>query len=279
MTTRPLVPTRTPERLPLLLAPLAGLVGLVAAVAAARAIAAARIGATRGRARLGAAWWILDPILQIGGWLLFVAVIRGGAHDSTAAAAIAACVASWRALITVAMETGDGYITGSALTRMPALPRVALPLAAALTATFGAAFSILIVAGFLALVAPAVALAAALPLFALFAIGLVTGAGLGMCLAAVSPFSPDLRRFLRSTLRVDFFATPVLYGLDHVESPLLFTALSINPLSPLFEAIRAAVAGSLTPGGLLLPAGVALLLLAFGAGACRRLAGRIAAAV
>lgn len=279
MTTRLLVPTRTPERLPLLLAPLAGLVGLGTAAGAARTIAAARIGATRGRARLGAAWWILDPILQIGGWLLFVAVVRGVAHDPAAAAAIAVCVATWRALITIAMETGDGYITGSALTRLPALPRLALPLAAALTAAFGASFSILIVAGFLALVAPSIGLAAALPLLALFAIALLTGAGLGMGLAAVSPFSPDLRRFLRSSLRVVFFATPVLYGLDHVESPLLHTVLAANPLSPLFEAIRAAIAGTLTPEGLLLPAGIALFFLALGAGACRRLAGRIAAAV
>lgn len=279
MTTRPLVPTRTPERLPLLLAPLAGLVGLGTAAGAARTIAAARIGATRGRARLGAAWWILDPILQIGGWLLFVGVVRGGAHDPADAAAIAACVATWRALITIAMETGDGYITGSALTRMPALPRLTLPFAAAIAAAFGASFSVLIVAAFMAMVAPVIGLAAALPLLALFVIALVTGAGVGMGLAAVAPFSPDLRRFLRSSLRVVFFATPVLYGLDHVESPIIATVLSVNPLSPLFEAIRAAVAGRLTPAELLLPAGIALLLLALGAGACRRLAGRIAAAV
>jgi len=211
--------------------------------------------------------------------LLFISIVRGGSSGPLETASIGAAVATWRAVITVVMETGDGYLKGAALTRIPDLPRLTLPIAAAFSASFGALFSALIISLFLALVAPTIALAAAPALLALFAIALLTGAGLGLLLAAIAPFSPDLRRLLRSSLRMVFFATPVLYGIGNVADGLLRTLLSLNPLSPLFEAIRSAMAGSLHLGEFLLPLGIALVLLALGAGLCRRWAGQIAAAV
>ena len=279
---RPLRRRSLPDRLPAPLAPLAALAELLRAFAPAWAIARARIGGHRGEARLGALWWILDPLLQIGAWFLFVAFVRGEAAGAERAVAIAAAFVPWRIFQGVATATGEGYIKGAALLRIPRLPRMTLPLASALRALFTSLFALLVLvaivllAGAERLVAPS-----ALWLLPLLLLTIAGALGFGLLLAALQPFSADLRRFMKNAFRLLFFATPVLYPLSNAPDGIWRDALYLNPLTGLFEGFRYALGAGPAPAPLaLLPMILfVLLLLPLGALLCRRVGGRVASVV
>lgn len=273
---------RLPERVRPLLTPLAALAELARALRPAWAIARARIGGHRGEARLGALWWIIDPLLQIGAWFLFVAFVRGQAAGIDHALAIAAAFVPWRIFQGIASGTGEGYIKGAALLRIPRLPRMTLPLAAALHALFTSLFALLVLLAIVLLAGPTRLLdQAILGVAPLLLLTVGCALGFGLCLAALQPFSPDLRRFMKNAFRLLFFATPVLYPLSNAPLGAWRDALYLNPLAGLFEGFRGALgAGPLPDPITLLPAlTFCLVTVPFGALLCRRVGGRVASVV
>lgn len=262
------------------LLPLWGLVALWRARSAAWVIARSRLGSGRAAFRLGALWWLLEPFIHVGGWFLFVMLVRGRT-DPDYLLVVAAGVVPWRILIDLLTSTGDGFRDGAALLRHPRVPRMALPAASAIEALVRALVSLCVLLAIAAFSFPDQLARAPLVLLPILgSITVLVAFGAGLLLGAVAPFVPDVRRIVQvGVLRIAFFVTPVLWQLTPAQTG--YELLSLNPLAGLFGLWHAALHAGPLPS--LLPALPALLLglalLLAGAAASRAAAGRVAAAL
>jgi len=78
-----------------------------------------------------------------------------------------------------------------------------------------------------------------------FPLGLVLQAvlltGLGLLVASVTVLVRDLARVVRIVLRMAFYATPILYSVQSIDSPVIRQLYALNPLTGILDLYRASV--------------------------------------
>jgi ABC-2 type transport system permease protein len=159
-----------------------------------------------------------------------------------------------------------GSIVGQeSVVRKAQFPRVVIPLAVVLTSLFNLAVNLVVATGFL--LASGIAPRWTWLLFPLLLAVLVAlTAAVAMLLSALFPRFRDTAIIWGVAVTALFYATPVLYPLDIVSSPLR-DLLALNPLAVIFELARKWVIDPTAPGpaaaenGLLfVPAVIALVV-------------------
>jgi lipopolysaccharide transport system permease protein len=142
-------------------------------------------------------------------------------------------------------------------------PRIALPLAKALSLVFDLAFAffVVIVFGLIYGVTPSTSIWLA-PAF--LALGVVTTFAVSALSAAVNVKYRDVQLIMPMLVQVIFFASPVIYPASAVHGTWSYI-YAINPLSTVLEGFRWAVFDTPAPGGaeVLISIGSAVLLLGF----------------
>jgi lipopolysaccharide transport system permease protein len=219
---------------------------------------------------LGNIWWILDPILQMAVYLVFVSIIaRRPAPDYPLF--IFAAILPWKWFSAVITDASVSVVRQERLIKQIAFPKIVLPVA---TTTAG-------VVGFIAGLFPLAAILLftavdggsptrfnpVLIVFWLPAIALVQYVftlAAAILVAGANVFFRDLGNALGHFLRLWWFLSPGLYSLswmDDVEVvkhyPIIRTLAGLNPFAILFESYRAVVYGTAT-GGPVAPDGIAL---------------------
>jgi lipopolysaccharide transport system permease protein len=219
---------------------------------------------------LGNIWWILDPILQMAVYLVFVSIIaRRPAPDYPLF--IFAAILPWKWFSAVITDASVSVVRQERLIKQIAFPKIVLPVA---TTTAG-------VVGFIAGLVPLGALLLftavdggsptrfnpVLLVFWLPAIALVQYVftlAAAILVAGANVFFRDLGNALGHFLRLWWFLSPGLYSLswmDDVEVvkhyPIIRTLAGLNPFAILFESYRAVVYGT-AAGGPVAPDGIAL---------------------
>jgi ABC-2 type transport system permease protein len=175
-----------------------------------------------------------------------------------------------------------GSIVGQeSVVRKAQFPRVVIPLAVVLTSLFNLAVNLVVATGFL--LASGIAPRWTWLLFPLLLAVLVSlTAAVAMLLSALFPRFRDTAIIWGVAVTALFYATPVLYPLDIVSSPLR-DLLALNPLAVIFELARKWVIDPTAPGpaaadnGLLvIPGGIAVLVCVLAVRVFAREAPRIA---
>ncbi len=195
---------------------------------------------TVSRSRLYYLWWMLDPILDTACYAVLFMLIRAGASSEgdgvPMVAFLLAGIVPWRFNGACWGAAGNIWVAHKALIEQVRFPHLVLLLARFLTEAWLYAIALLVLAGacvvfgvmpkaswlFLPvwIVVHALMVLAFMPVFAI-----------------ASAFSQDLLKLLPYLLRLVFFFSPILYGMELV--PDRFTPLFyMNPMTMLIETYR-----------------------------------------
>ena len=211
----------------------------------------------------GQLWWIIDPLLQMAIYIILVTIIFQRKIPDYPLFIFAA-ILPWKWFTTMLNDATRSVTTRQGLIRQVRFPKIVLPTAAVLAATWSFLFG-LIALGIVYLFYQDRLSAWILCLPIIAAVQFLFTLGLGILLASLNAFFRDIQNVLRHVLRMWFYLSPALYSLDLLAKshPSLYSILRLNPFTVLFESYRAITWGESAPDwlGLLILSGVSVVLL------------------
>ena len=237
---------------------------------------------------LGYLWQLLRPLLFFLVLLvLFTQVVNLGADAAYYPQALLLGVMLFTFLSDATGPAVNSLVERENLVRKIEFPRLAVPLATLLQASFNFVLNFGVVVVFLLLAGIDVRLSwLQLPL--LFAALAVLAMGLAMLLSALFVWYRDVDPIWTLGLQILFYATPIFFPVQAVtgkHADLIVQLLMMNPLAAVVQQARHALVDPSHPsaaqaaGGaeyLLIPAGITLLVFVVGAQVFRRRAPRMA---
>jgi ABC-type polysaccharide/polyol phosphate export permease len=201
---------------------------------------------------LGNLWWILDPLLQMGVYVVFVSLILS-VKTPDYPLFILSAILPWKWFTSTVTDASQSVTSQGSLIRQIQFPKLVLPVAATTASVVGFIFGLIPLAGIMLLYPHRVsAMVLFIPVIAV--VQYLFSLGLAFLVGAVNVFFRDLGNVLRHALRLWFYLSPGLYSLSVLDASATFQANPIlrvlahaNPIAVLFEAYRAVIYG--TPDG------------------------------
>jgi homopolymeric O-antigen transport system permease protein len=202
---------------------------------------------------LGNLWWILDPLLQMVVYVVFVTIIaQRPAPDYPLF--IFAAVLPWKWFSAVVTDATNAVVGQASLIRQIAFPKIVLPIASATAGVVGFAWGLVaLIAIMLAFADRITPMLLWIPVIAV--VQYVFSIATAIFLSAANVFFRDLGNVATHVLRLWWFLSPSLYSLSALdnlafirEHPILRTIAGLNPFAVLFEAYRAVIYGTPTGG-------------------------------
>lgn len=204
---------------------------------------------------LGNLWWILDPVLQMVVYVVFIAIIaQRPAPDYPLF--IFAAIVPWKWYSAVISDATTTVVRQDKLIRQIAFPKLVLPTATTVAGVVGFAWGMLPLLALLLLHRSSVdrltIQLAWIPVIA--AVQFVFTLASAILIAAANVFFRDLGNAVGHALRLWWFLSPGLYSLSALDGvkaiqdhPWIPFVAGLNPFAVLFEAYRAVIYG--TPDG------------------------------
>ena len=191
---------------------------------------------------VGVGWAVLNPLLLTLVLTVFFGVLgRIGPAGVPYAPFLLGALIMWRFFESALGRTSDSLVANVGLLDKVAFPRFVLPMASVLSPLVDLAIGLVVLAGVMLFyrVTPLSEIVL-FPFYLL--VTLLAALGMGLWLAGLNAHYRDISHILQVTLRLGFYATPVLYSLDLVPEKyhLLY---SINPMVPVIVATRHALCG------------------------------------
>ncbi|HKG56211.1 MAG TPA: ABC transporter permease [Candidatus Limnocylindrales bacterium] len=218
---------------------------------------------------LGNLWWVLDPLLQMVVYVVFVTILTRGRSIPDYPLFIFAAILPWKWFNTAVIDATRSLIDADRLIKRVQFPKIVLPLAATTAGVTGFAFGLIPLAVIMLFYPDRISpLIAFIPLIAL--VQFVFTVGVALLVAAGNVFFRDLGNVAGHVLRLWWFLSPGLYSLAVLDEsgvvahhPFLRTLAGANPFAILLEAYRSVIYGS-TSGPPHVPdlASLALLMVA-----------------
>ena len=213
---------------------------------------------------LGNLWWILDPLLQLVVYVIFVTIIaRRPAPDYPLF--IFASIVPWKWFSSVVQDASTSVLRVGVLIRQIAFPKIVLPLASASAGVVGFLWGLIPLGGLMLVeeftqgtadpTHPHRITVMILWFPVIAAVQFVFTLAVAVLVSAANVFFRDLGNALGHALRLWWFLSPGLFSLQNLENTgfvkshhFLGTLAGLNPFAVLFEAYRAVLYG--TPDGL-----------------------------
>jgi ABC-type polysaccharide/polyol phosphate export permease len=198
---------------------------------------------------LGNLWWILDPLLQMTVYVIFVSVIaQRPAPDYPLF--IFAAILPWKWFTAVIKDATDSVVRQDKLIRQIAFPKIVLPLATTTAGTVGFAWGIIPLVGLMLLFPHRLSpMLVWIPVIA--AVQFVFATAVAIFVSAANVFFRDLGNAMTHGLRLWWFLSPGLYSIEALrhtkfigEHPTIGHLAGFNPFAVLFEAYRAVIYGT-----------------------------------
>ena len=205
---------------------------------------------------LGNLWWILDPLLQMVVYVIFISIIaKRPAPDYPLF--IFAAILPWKWYQAVVTDATTAVIRQDKLIKQIAFPKLVLPVATVTAGVVGFAWGLVPLVGLILLHWESHRLTPMLlwlPVIA--AVQYVFSLGSAIFVAAANVFFRDLGNAIGHLMRLWWFLSPGLFSLDALRDttvvhnhPILGFIAGLNPFAVLFEAYRAVIYGT-SDGGL-----------------------------
>ncbi|HET7182542.1 MAG TPA: ABC transporter permease [Candidatus Limnocylindrales bacterium] len=197
---------------------------------------------------LGNLWWILDPILQMVVYVVFITIIaRRPTPDYPLF--IFAAIVPWKWYSSVLSDAATTVARQDKLIRQIAFPKLVLPTATTVAGVVGFAWGILPLLALLLLHSHRFTLLIVwVPVIA--AVQFVFTLASAVLISAANVFFRDLGNAVGHVLRLWWFLSPGLYSLQQLEDikyiqdhHWLGILAGLNPFAVLFEAYRAVIYG------------------------------------
>jgi ABC-type polysaccharide/polyol phosphate export permease len=199
---------------------------------------------------LGNVWWVLDPLLQMIVYVIFVAIIGRGLGHPDFPLFIFAAILPWKWYHAVTNSATDAVVSKDKLIRQIAFPKLVLPVSAATAGVVGFAWGMvplgLLMLFFLDRVQPIMLVW--IPIIAV--VQFVFTLASAVLVSAANVFFRDLGKAIGHGLRLWWFLSPGLYSLADVRGtavvqdyPIIGTLAGFNPFAVLFESYRGVIYG------------------------------------
>jgi len=201
---------------------------------------------------LGNLWWILDPLLQLVVYVIFVSIIAAKPAPDYPLF-IFASIVPWKWFASVVQDASTSVVGAGLLIRQIAFPKIVLPLATASAGVVGFLWGLVPLFGLILLHPHRLSLMLVwFPVIAF--VQFVFTLAVAVVVSASNVFFRDLGNALGHALRLWWFLSPGLFSLQNLEqtkfvqaNPIVGTLAALNPFAVLFEAYRAVIYGA--PGG------------------------------
>jgi ABC-type polysaccharide/polyol phosphate export permease len=199
---------------------------------------------------LGNLWWIMDPLLQMGVYVVFVSLILA-VKTPDYPLFILAAILPWKWFNSSLSDAAGSVVSQEKLIKQIQFPKLVLPVAATTAGVVGFLFGLIPLAGIMLLYGHRISpFLVFIPLIAL--VQYVFTLGMALLVSAINVFFRDLGNVLRHVLRLWFYLSPALYAMSTLDAsatfqnnPLLRTIAHANPFAVLFESYRAVIYGKL----------------------------------
>ena len=197
---------------------------------------------------LGPLWFIITPVLSV---IVYVAVFGGIANIPTDGLPpilfYLLGISVWGYFSSCVSATSNSFVTNADIFGKVYFPRIIMPLVAVTTNLLTFAIQLAIFAAFYiyyAATGTELIIHWQIVLFPLFIILLALMAvGFGMIFSSLTTKYRDLQVMLTKIISLWVYVTPVIYPLSLVTNPKLHLAMSLNPVTPLMEAIKYSLLG------------------------------------
>ena len=197
---------------------------------------------------LGNVWWVMDPLLQMVVYVIFVEIIAPRKVEDYPLF-ILATILPWKWFNTAINDSTSSVTSQDRLIKQIQFPKIVLPLAAMTAAVVDFVFGLiplfLIMLLFADRITPYLLL---IPVIGV--VQYVFTLSLGLIVAAGNVFFRDLANVVRHVLRLWWFLSPGLYSIDQLENAGLFKQhvwlkelALLNPFAVLFDAYRSVIYG------------------------------------
>jgi len=199
---------------------------------------------------LGPMWFLITPVLSV---IVYVAVFGGVAKiptdDVPADLFYLLGISVWGYFASCLTSTGNSFVSNADIFGKVYFPRIIMPLVAVTVNVLSFAIQLAIFFAFYIYHACTDTLNAAsmhwhVLLFPLLMFILAMMAvGFGMITSSMTTKYRDLQIAFAKIVSLWVYITPVIYPLSMVTNPTLYTAMSLNPVTPLMEAIKFSLLG------------------------------------
>ncbi len=205
---------------------------------------------------LGNIWWVLDPLLQMVVYVVFVSILTRSSKPDYPLFIFAA-ILPWKWFASSVNDATGSVVSQERIIKQVHFPKIVLPLASTVSGIVNFAFGLIPLFALLlflyrdrasptALLIPVIAL----PQF-------VFTLAFSIFVAGLNVFYRDVGNLLRHLLRLWFYLSPALYSADQLahlseSHPQVAHLLALNPFSIIFESYHAIIYDDVLPdwGGL-----------------------------
>lgn len=197
---------------------------------------------------LGPLWFIITPVLSV---IVYVTVFGGIANIPTDGVPpilfYLLGISVWGYFSSCLSATSNSFVTNAAIFGKVYFPRIIMPLVAVTTNLLSFAIQLAIFAAFyIYYVATGTELVIhwQIVLFPVLILLLAfMSVGFGMIFSSMTTKYRDLQIMLAKIISLWVYITPVIYPLSMVTNPKLHLAMSLNPVTPVMEAIKYSLLG------------------------------------
>jgi lipopolysaccharide transport system permease protein len=197
---------------------------------------------------LGNLWWIMDPLLQMGVYVVFVSLILAVKTPDYPLFVLAA-ILPWKWFTSSVSDAATSVVSQEKLIKQIQFPKLVLPVAATTAGVVGFVFGLIPLTGIMLLYADRISpFLVFVPAIAF--VQYVFTLGMAFFVSAINVFFRDLGNVLRHVLRLWFYLSPALYAMSTLDASATFqnnlvlrTLAHANPFAVLFESYRAVIYG------------------------------------
>ena len=197
---------------------------------------------------LGPLWFIITPVLSV---IVYATVFGGIANIPTDGIppilSYLLGISVWSYFSSCVSTTSNSFVSNADIFGKVYFPRIIMPLVAVTTNLLSLAIQLAIFAAFYiyyAATGTELTIHWQIVLFPVLIILLALMAvGFGMIFSSMTTKYRDLQIMLTKIISLWVYITPVIYPLSMVTNPKLHLAMSLNPVTPVMEAIKYSLLG------------------------------------
>jgi homopolymeric O-antigen transport system permease protein len=197
---------------------------------------------------LGNIWWVLDPVLQMVVYTVFVTILSPRKAPDYPLFIFAA-ILPWKWFSSVVTDATAAVIREERLIKQIAFPKIILPVATATGGVVGFAWGLIPLLAVALLYGRLTIFVLWLPVIAV--VQYVFSLAAAIFVSAANVFFRDLGNVAGHLLRLWWFLSPSLYSLAQLDDlnfikdhPIIRDLAGLNPFAILFEAYRAVLYGT-----------------------------------
>jgi ABC-type polysaccharide/polyol phosphate export permease len=218
---------------------------------------------------LGNLWWILDPLLQMVVYVIFIAIVARN-NTPNYPLFIFSAILPWKWFSAAITDSTSSVVRRSELIRQIAFPKIVLPFSTAVAEIVGFAWGLIPLLAMMLLDAQRLTPQLLwIPVIA--AVQFLFTLGVALLVAVGNVYFRDLGNVASHLLRLWWLLSPGLYAISNLQDihlvqryPIIGDLFGANPFATLFESYRRVIYGTIGGGLPIAPDVLELLKLAAG---------------